>query len=114
VSSLVTTRAIHIVDERTLEDRLESTSDEVMYYSIAEVTREYLSLYRISHDKSGAWTKCISPTLYLFPELDAFRLIIELEFESSIGVSLMLPTVIVGSKDVIEGKHDPKNILINC
>jgi hypothetical protein len=99
------------MDEDSLEDRLESTSDEMMDDSITEVARKYLSLYRISYDKSGARTKCISSTLYLFPEFYTFRFIVELEFESSIRISLVPTTVIVGGEYVSEGKHDnPENI----
>jgi hypothetical protein len=106
VSPLSLARAIHIMDEDSFEDRLETTSDEMMDDSITEVAREYLPLYRISHDKCCTRLESICAILYLFPELDTLALIVQLEFESSIRVSLMIPTVIVGSEDVSEGKHD--------
>jgi hypothetical protein len=98
------------MDEHSLEDRLETTYDKMMDDSITEVAREYLTLYRISHDKCCTRLECICLTLYLFPELDTLALIVQLELERTISISLMLPTVIVGSEDVSERKHDARDI----
>ncbi len=98
------------MDEDSLEDRLETASDEMMYDSITEVTRQYLSLHRISHDKCSARLEAICPTLYLFPEFYTFRLIVQLELESTIRISLVTTAIIVGSEDVSEGKHDARDI----
>ncbi len=89
-----------------LKDGFESTSDEMMDDPITEVRGKYLTLYWISYDKCGARSESIRSRLDLFPELDAFQLIVQLEFESSIGISLVPATVIVGFEDVGERKHD--------
>ena len=90
------------MDERTLEDRLESTSDEMMHDSVSEVRSEDLPLYRISYDECCTRTKCISPTHDLLIESDTLTLIVELEFEGTIRMPLMSTAVIVGSEDVRE------------
>jgi hypothetical protein len=112
VSALSLSRTIYIIDECALEDRLESTSDEMMDDAITEVARKYLSLHRISHDKCSARLELIASILDFMPKFDALALIMELEFESTIRISLMPSAVIVSSEDVSEGKHNPKNILI--
>jgi hypothetical protein len=80
--------------------------------AITEVARKYLSLHRISHDKCSARLELIASILDFMPKFDALALIMELEFESTIRISLMPSAVIVSSEDVSEGKHNPKNILI--
>jgi hypothetical protein len=112
VSAFSFSRTICIMDEDSLEERLETTCDELMDDSITEVARKYLSLHRISHDKCSARLELIASILDFMPKFDALALIMELEFESTIRISVMPSAFIVSSEDISEGKHNPKNILI--
>lgn len=90
------------MDEKTLEIWIESPRYEMMHDSVSEVRSEDLPLYRISHDECGTRAKRISPFHDLLIEPDTLTLIVELEFEGTIRISLVSTTVIVGSEDVGE------------
>ncbi len=98
------------MDEDSFEDRLETASDEMMDDSISEVRGEYLSLDGITHDECATGLESIGSTFYLFVEFYAFGLVVQLELESTIGMTLVSPTVIVCREDVGEGKHDARDI----
>jgi hypothetical protein len=106
VSSLATARTIDIRDEYSLEERCESTSDEMMHDSITKMWCKYLSLKRISHDECRTRSELITATTYLVPEIYTLSLIVEFKFQCTNSTPLVRPTIIVGSEDVGERKHD--------
>jgi hypothetical protein len=94
------------MDEYSLEDRRESASDEMMHHSITKMRCEYLPLNRISYDECCTRLEFIGFILYLIPELDTLRFIVELELECPESIPLIRSTIIICSENVGERKHD--------
>jgi hypothetical protein len=88
------------MDEYPLQNRLQPPCYQMMDDTITKMTGKYLTLDGVAHNKSGARLELICPTLYLSPELYALGFIVELEFESTIRISLVLATIIVRFEDV--------------
>lgn len=84
----------------------------MMHHSVTKMWGKYLSLHRITDNECCTRLEFIGFILYLIPELDTLRFIVELELECTERIPFVRSTIIVRCEDVGERKHNPKNILI--
>lgn len=90
---------VRIVDEKTLQYRVQLVDDEVVNDAVSEVARENLALDGTIDDKSDAFADRVGAVHNRLVELYEVRFVVEFELDGTRGFPFIFSAIVVGSEE---------------
>ena len=87
------------MDEEALEYRIQLAHDEMVNDAVSEFSGENLAFDGAIDDESDALADGICPIHNLLVEANEIRLVVELEFDGTGGISLVFSAIVVGGEE---------------